>query len=211
MKTAAVIPVKTFKSAKTRLELSEGKKTELCKIMLEEVLQTVSVCPKIDHTIVVSKDSEVIELTKKFADITIIKDCEEGVNQAISLADKYLIENNFDASFVLPQDIPCIKIQDIDFLFRFQSPPNFAIIVPSRRFDGTNALVRMPIDLMETHYDEDSYRIHLKTAQKKTRNASLVFNKRIMMDVDNKDDLDFLLASNEKQEISKKILDIIRT
>ena len=34
--------------------------------------------------------------------------------------------------------------------------PNFAIIVPSRRFDGTNALARMPIDLIETHYDEDN-------------------------------------------------------
>ncbi|NIU02145.1 MAG: 2-phospho-L-lactate guanylyltransferase, partial [Nitrosopumilaceae archaeon] len=98
-----------------------------------------------------------------------------------------------------------LKSQDIEFLFKFQSPPNFAIIVPSRRFDGTNALVRMPVDLMETHYDEDSYRIHMRTAQKKTRNASLVFVRRIMMDVDNMDDLNFLLENNEKPEIVKRI------
>ena len=63
-------------------------------------------------------------------------------------------------------------------MLNYKAPPNFAIIVPSRRFDGTNALVRMPIDLMETHYDEDSYKIHLNTAKEKTLNSALDFCKK---------------------------------
>jgi len=82
-------------------------------------------------------------------------------------------------------------------------------VVPSRRFDGTNALVRMPIDLMITHYDEDSYKIHMNTAKEVTRNVALVFVKRIMLDVDNMEDLKFLLEQNEKPEISKKIKGIL--
>ena len=210
MKIAAIVPVKTFENAKTRLQLDPIKKQALCKLMLEEILQTISISPKIDSTIIVTKDSEAISIAKKFNAVCIIDEKEESVNGAVALADKYLLENNFDASIVFPQDIPYIKTQDIDFILNYKTPPNFAIIVPSRRFDGTNALVRMPIDLMETHYDEDSYKIHLNTAKEKTLNSALIFVKRIMLDVDNDEDLQFLLEQNEKPELVKKIKEILQ-
>ena len=121
------------------------------------------------------------------------------------------MENGFDTSIVIPQDIPFIKTQDIDFLMKFQRPTKFALIVPSRQFDGTNALVRMPVDLMKTHYDEDSYKIHLTTGKSQTANTSLVFVKRIMMDVDNMGDLMFCIAQSEKKDFCQKILDLIGT
>jgi len=209
LKIAAIIPVKTFSNAKTRLELSPHKVEELCKIMLEEILHTLSISPRIDKIIIVTKEQKAIEIGKKFNVTTIIDDKEESVNSAVALADKYLLENKFDASIVFPQDIPYIKTQDIDFMLNYIAPPNFAIIIPSRRFDGTNALVRMPIDLMETHYDEDSYKIHMNTAKKHTLNVAMVFVKRIMWDVDNKEDLEFLLEQDEKPKIAEKIKEIL--
>ena len=209
MKIAVIIPVKTFSNAKTRLDLSPQKIELLCKIMLEEILQITSISPRIEKTIVVTKERHAIEIAEKF-NATVIKDeKEESVNSAVALADKYLLENNFDASIVLPQDIPYIKTQDIDFMLNYIAPPNFAIIVPSRRFDGTNALVRMPIDLMKTHYDEDSYKIHMNTAKNHTLNVAMVFVKRIMWDVDNKEDLEFLLEQNDKPQIAEKIRKIL--
>ena len=209
MKIAAIIPVKTFSNAKTRLELSPHKVEELCKIMLEEILHTLFISPRIDEIIIVTKEQKAIEIGKKFNTTTIIDEKEESVNSAVALADKYLLENKFDASIVFPQDIPYIKTQDIDFMLNYIAPPNFAIIIPSRRFDGTNALVRMPIDLMETHYDEDSYKIHMNTAKKHTLNVAMVFVKRIMWDVDNKEDLEFVLEQGEKPKIAEKIKEIL--
>ena len=209
MKIAAIIPVKTFSLAKTRLDLSLQQKEELCKVMLDEILYTLSISPQIDKTVIVTKETKAIELGKKYNAVIISDNEEKSVNDAVALADKYLLENKFDASIVFPQDIPFIKTQDIDFMLNYKIPPNFAIVVPSRRFDGTNALVRMPIDLMTTHYDEDSYKIHMNTAKEHTRNVALVFVKRIMLDVDNRDDLKFLLEQNEKPEISKKIKSIL--
>ncbi len=210
MKIAAIIPVKTFSNAKTRLEISQQQKEDLCKIMLEEILRTISISPQIEKTIIVTKEEKAIEIGKKFNTFTIIDEKEESVNSAIALADKYLLENNFDASIVFPQDIPYIKTQDIDFMLNYKTPPNFAIVVPSRRFDGTNALVRMPIDLMETHYDEDSYKIHMNTAKEHTLNVALIFVKRIMLDVDNSEDLQFLLEQNEKPQIVEKIKSVLK-
>ena len=205
MKIAAIIPVKTFSKAKTRIELSSQQKEDLCKIMLEEILHILSISPQIEKIVIVTKEEKALELGKKFNAVSIIDNEEKSVNSAVALADKYLLENGFDASIVFPQDIPYIKTQDIDFILNYKIPPNFAIVVPSRRFDGTNALVRMPVDLMETHYDEDSYKIHMNTAKEYTRNVALVFAKRIMWDVDNIEDLEFLLEQNEKPDITQKI------
>ena len=164
---------------------------------------------QIEKIIIVTKEEKAVEIGKKFNTITIIDEKEESVNSAVALADRYLLENGFDASIVFPQDIPYIKTQDIDFMLNYKAPPNFAIVVPSRRFDGTNALVRMPIDLMETHYDEDSYKIHMNTAKEHTLNVALIFVKRIMWDVDNDEDLRFLLEQNEKPQIAEKIRKIL--
>ena len=211
MKIAAIIPVKTFSKAKTRLDLSPQQVEDLCKVMLDEILHTLSISPQIEKTIMITKEEKAIKIGEKYNTITIKDEKEESVNSAVALADKYLLENNFDASIVFPQDIPFIKTQDIDFMLNYKMHPNFAIIVPSRRFDGTNALARMPIDLMETHYDEDSYKIHMNTAKEHTLNVAMVFVKRIMWDVDNMEDLKFLLEQNEKPEISEKIRKILES
>ena len=209
MKIAAIIPVKSFSNAKTRLQLPSEKIEDLCKIMLEEILQVLFISPQIEKIIMVTKEEKAIEIGKKFNTITIIDEKEDGVNQAVALADKYLLENNFNASIVFPQDIPYIKTQDIDFMLNYQMHPNFAIIVPSRKFDGTNALVRMPVDLMKTHYDDDSYRNHMNTAKEHTLNVAMVFVKRIMWDVDDHEDLKFLLEQNEKPDLVEKIRKIL--
>ena len=211
MKIAAIIPVKTFSNAKTRLDLSPHQVEELCIVMLEEILHTLSISPQIEKTVLITKEEKAIEIGKKFNTVTIIDEKEESVNSAVALADNYLLENNFDASIVFPQDIPFIKTQDIDFMLNYKMHPNFAIIVPSRRFDGTNALARMPVDLMKTHYDEDSYKIHMNTAKEHTLNVAMVFVKRIMWDVDNAEDLKFLLEQNEKPNISEKIKKILES
>ena len=209
MKIAAIIPVKSFSNAKTRLQLPSEKIEDLCKIMLEEILQVLFISPKIEKIIMVTKEEKAIEIGKKFNTITIIDEKENGVNQAVALADKYLLENNFNASIVFPQDIPYIKTQDIDFMLNYQMHPNFAIIVPSRKFDGTNALARMPVDLMKTHYDDDSYRNHMNAAKEHTLNVAMVFVKRIMWDVDDHEDLKFLLEQNEKPDLVEKIRKIL--
>lgn len=208
MKVSAIIPVKTFSNAKTRLDIEKEKKTNICKLMFEEVLQTLSLSNIIDQIIVVSKDEEALKISKRFNTVQ-LADNETGVNAAVAIADAHVKKNGYDASIVFPQDIPFMKTQDIEFLMQFQNPPKFSLIVPSRKFDGTNALVRMPVDLMKTHYDEDSYKIHLTTGKSKTPNTSLVFVRRIMMDVDGIDDLQFSISQNEKPSFSKKILDIL--
>jgi len=205
LRIAAIIPVKTFSRAKSRLDLPEKAKSSLCQMMLEELLGTLSLSPPVEQAIVVTGDPTAAEIAGRFGAVVIPDEEEAGVNEAVSLADDYVKRSGVGATIVLPQDIPFTKTQDIDFLLRVQIPPSFVTIVPSRRFDGTNALVRMPPDIMGTSYDQDSYRSHTDAAKKRTPNSSVLFVRRMMMDIDDMDDLKYALEQNEKPELCERI------
>ena len=51
LKTSAIIPVKTFSKAKTRLNLQQDCKEEICSLMLQEVLRTVSDCKIVNQIV----------------------------------------------------------------------------------------------------------------------------------------------------------------
>ena len=172
--------------------------------MFEEVLKTIA-STSLEKIIVVSKDETALKISKQYDAVEIFDDNESGVNNAVSLADNYLEGKNFDASIVFPQDIPIMQSEDIDNLLKFYNNTKSVLVVPSRRFDGTNALLRMPFNIMKTHYDEDSYKIHLSTGKSQTLNTHLVLVRRIMIDVDNHDDLEFILTQNEKPNFCEKI------
>jgi 2-phospho-L-lactate guanylyltransferase len=192
-RAGAIVPVKTFSKAKKRLNLSPEKTEILCKLMLGEVLDTISHSPIIEKIALVTKDESVFEIGKKFGCIEILDEKELGVNNAVSLADKFFLKEGFDTTIVFPQDIPLMQPEDIQTLFDFQLSNRCALVVPSRKFDGTNALLRSPVNLMETHYDEDSYRIHLNTAEKYAAPHALVLIRRMMVDVDDFNDLKYVL------------------
>lgn len=204
----AIVPVKTFSRAKSRLHLTTEKTELICKMMLDSVLRTLSLSNAIEKIILVSKDEQALSLGKKYDVVEIYDSAELGVNDAVKLGNDYLSENGFKTSVVFPQDIPFMQAEDVDTLLGMNQGANSVLVVPSRKFDGTNALLRMPPKIMETHYDEDSYRIHLTTAEKKGLTPALVLIRRIMLDLDDQDDLKFILSYTDS-EISKSISSIL--
>ena len=204
MKTSAIIPVKTFSKAKKRLNLQQAYKEKIYSLMLQEVLNTLSNSKLISKIVLVSKDEEVLKLGRQFDAIEIF-DNESGVNDAVSLADQYLSDKKFDCSITFPQDIPIMTSSDIDNLLGFVKSERSVIIVPSRQFNGTNALVRRPVDIMKTRYDMGSYTFQMDAAMAKTKNTSIALIRRIMLDIDDEFDLAFKLKQNDKQDFCKKI------
>jgi 2-phospho-L-lactate guanylyltransferase len=209
LQVAAIIPVKTFSKAKTRLGLDQEKTEQLCKIMLDEVLLTISKSQKINKIVLVSKDESAFQIGKKYNVEPLFEENEKGVNVAVSLAEKYLINNGYDASVVFPQDIPLLQPQDIDSLFSFQRNSESLLVVPSRKFDGTNALVRTPVDVIETHYDEDSYRIHISTGRSRKIPTSFVLINRIMWDVDDSSDIGYIMSNVEKPHLVEQLRKVL--
>ena len=209
MKTVAIIPVKSFSKAKTRLTISSEKTVDICKLMLGEVLQTISTSKKIDNTIIVSHDQSAFDIGKKFSAIEVFDELESGVNNAITLADEYISDSEFDTSIILPQDIPFFNSSDLDNLFSFFQRKNSVVIVPSRQFNGTNSLIRNPSRIITTRYDEGTYKSHLDEAKCNSVDFSLVLIRRLMLDIDSQSDIEFAMKYNEKPDLCKKMLDFM--
>lgn len=208
MKTSILIPIKSFSNAKTRLNISQTKTHQLCEIMLKEMLDTISKCRLIDKTILISKEKSALRIGEKFDCTEIIDNEETGVNDAISLADKFLTENDFTHSIILPQDIPLVLPEDIENLLKF-CKNDTAIIVPSRHFDGTNALVRSTKYQMETRYDEGSYRFQFEPMKKHKIRYSLALIHRIMIDIDSIYDVNYALKQKIKAAFSEEMKKVI--
>ena len=208
MKTSVIIPVKSFQRSKTRLQLSDKKTKKLCRLLLEEVIKTVSESELIDKIVVVTNEDEVTDIIKKYSCEKIQDESETSVNNAVNLAEKYLIKNEFTHSIVLPLDVPFFYSEDLEKLLNFSSEKS-VLIVPSRHFDGTNALVRSPINCMTPRYEEGSYSFHVESARNYNVKISIGLIYRLMLDIDNEEDLEFVLKHNIKPKFCHEIKRII--
>ena len=208
MKISVIIPVKTFQKSKTRLQLSEEETIKLCRLLLEEVIKTVSESKLIHKIIVVTNEDQVADIIEKY-DCEKIQDVDEkSVNDAVGLADKYLLKNKFTHSIVLPLYVPFFYSHDLEKLLNFSSEKS-VIIVPSRHFDGTNALVRTPINSMSPRYDEGSHSFQIESAKNNNVKISIGLIYRLMLDIDSIEDLEFVLKQNIKPEFCEEIKRII--
>jgi 2-phospho-L-lactate guanylyltransferase len=189
----AIIPVKTLASSKKRLAklLTVNERIKLSEAMLYDVLHTTCSCRRISNVIVISKDERVLTIAGEFGATVVREENELGVNAAVALADN--ICRKADASVVIPQDLPLILPSDIDMLCSSANGKNCVIITPSHRYDGTNALLRKPPTVIKTHYDEDSYEIHVKTAKEHKVPVKIVINRRLMLDLDEPRDITHIM------------------
>ena len=208
MKTSVIIPVKTFQKSKTRLQLSEEETKKLCRLFLEEVIKTVSELKLIHKLIVVTNEEQIADIIEKYNCKKIQDVDEKSVNDAVGLADEYLLKNEFTHSIVLPLDVPFFYSHDLEKLLNFSSEES-VIIVPSRHFDGTNALVRTPINSMSPRYDEGSHSFQIESAKNNDIKISIGLIYRLMLDIDSNEDLEFVLKQNIKPEFCDKIKRII--
>lgn len=191
MKIAAVIPMKSLHSAKSRLSniLTAQQRKNLAMYLLDATIKEIKKSCIISEIIIVSNDKAV----KNYSclnNLKYIKDSEEGVNKAVILADNYCIDNRINANIVIPHDLPFISAKEIDKICTMSNKYHKCIIIcPSKRFDGTNILFRKPPDVIKTHYDDNSYMNHLKEAYKFKIPIESLDIVKLRFDLDTKEDL----------------------
>jgi len=190
-KTAIIIPIKKFEKSKTRLSpfLSFEERKCLTNLLVLDTLEKVHQL-KNSQTIVIS--SEILQLPDKFHDIVIIdEDSSCGINNAIDLANKFIENNNyFSESIILPIDLPLFSIKDLQEIINYSRKfKNCICIVPSKRYDGTNLLLRKPNSIIDTFYDNNSFYNHIKAADEKRKFIKIFNFQSLMIDLDTFEDI----------------------
>ena len=148
MKIGVIIPVKKFSDSKNRLSsvLTLEEKKELVRCMLFDVCDVLIKSSYLNGIAIVTSENEILQYENYDKIIHLRESHNTGVNNAVEIGNQYFMKEGFDATIVIPGDIPLIDNQVLDKLFG-QVKKNQVIITPSRREDGTNLLFRNPPDI----------------------------------------------------------------
>lgn len=212
MKTFAIVPVKRFENAKTRLSsmLDTEDRIRLSSLMLEDTLQILSVAPPLTQVIIVSADKRADEIATKHGAKFLPEEKEKGVNSAVALADGYCIEKEAaDATIVIPHDLPLLDSIVISKACELAKKESTCIVIcPSVRYDGTNMLLRKPPSVIGTFYETDSYNMHVRTAIKLGIPVKPLLSKSLMYDIDTPEDA---LQLIKEENVAAKSLEFIKS
>jgi 2-phospho-L-lactate guanylyltransferase len=206
LKTFAIIPVKKFENAKTRLSsiLTADERVTLSGLMLQDTLATLVNPKRLDKILVVSSDSRAKKISEEHDAVFICEEKDSGVNSAIMLADRYSVDAKADATIVIPQDLPLLDAGEIDRICEAAGQDSRCIVIcPSTRYDGTNILLRKPPTVIKIHYDNNSYNMHVKSAAELGLQVRVFESQKLMFDIDKPDDVRELAAMPDEMITAK--------
>lgn len=210
--TWAVVPVKSFAEAKSRLSsfLDDSARRGLALAMLEDLLVTLSAVEQIDQVLIVSSEPQAFEMADLYGamilrepvNVDLKPGADRGLNPAIKHAASFLRKKNIDQMLVLPADIPLMNPGDVRVLIEQSMTTDDTsqnlVLVSDENADGTNALLVSPPDLIEFSYGQNSYQHHIQQAKQLNANLFLPNLPSFCLDIDTPDDLHSLLLNQQK-------------
>jgi 2-phospho-L-lactate guanylyltransferase len=160
----------------------------------------------ISDVVIVSEESKAKKISN-FYGANFLYAKELGVNHAVKIGDKFCAKNEIDCNIVIPIDLALLSPSDL-FLIIYLSlrHEKCAIICPSLRKDGTNLLLRRPIDIFETSYDDRSYYNHIVMSREAKVHTMVISSMNIMLDVDTKEDILKLVNLFPENKLSRLLL-----
>jgi 2-phospho-L-lactate guanylyltransferase len=191
----AVLPVKPFDDAKSRLQpvIDAGPRRDLARALMLHSLGTLQACELIDHVLVVSSDKDALDLAAEQG-ATTLAESGSGLNPALEEARRHAVTAGAAGLLVLAGDLPLLNSSDIDAVLQASQDAS-VIIAPDRRRQGTNALLLRPPAAIEFSFGESSYQRHLKLAAAAGREATEVFRTGLAFDIDLPRDWHDLMSS----------------
>jgi 2-phospho-L-lactate guanylyltransferase len=193
MRTAAILPIKTFSEAKRRLrpELDADDRRVLVEAMFSDALVALGRVPALDRILVVTGDRTAEQIAYAYG-AAVVDDDERGHNAAALRGIAAALELGSERALLVPGDCPLLSPDDINVLLDHPATKPSALVVPDRHGTGTNALLLTPPDSLAPSFGPDSCRRHLDDARKAGISAEVVDIESLALDVDTPDDLEAL-------------------
>jgi 2-phospho-L-lactate guanylyltransferase len=187
----AIVPVKPFTSAKTRLAsvLTEAERAGLSREFLEHTLAVLAQVPAIGNTLVVSREPQALELARLRGFTPVSENGAQGLNAALTLATRVARAAQAGAVLILPTDLPLLSAPDVAALIGADPGKPQIVIAPDRHEQGTNALFLRPSDALPYAFGEGSFMRHVALATNAGVPVRVCRLPGAALDVDVPDDL----------------------
>lgn len=166
MKATAILPVKRFGDAKSRLAagIERERRAALTAAMLEDVLEAIAAARTIERTIVVTAEPRAAELAGAAGAEVLSDFADEGHSEAALAGIAAAEARGSDCVVLLPIDCPLLDPRELDRLLT-GVPGHYVTVVPDRHGTGTNALVLAPPSAIRPAFGEGSCARHVAAAR----------------------------------------------
>lgn len=197
MRATAILPVKRFGAAKTRLAsaVPGPERADLAAAMLIDVLAALGRAERIERVLLVSGEPRAIEAAGARPGIEVIDDPDDrGHSHAARLGVGAALAAGAECAALLPGDCPLLSPAELDEVLRSLGRGSVGVI-PDRHGSGTNGLLLVPADAIAPAFGPGSRERHLGLARAAGVEARLVEIPSLALDLDTADDLDRLNAA----------------
>jgi 2-phospho-L-lactate guanylyltransferase len=196
MRTAAILPVKRFANAKSRLAVSvaEQLRVKLARAMVCDVLRALSQSASIERTMIVTNEPSLDALAAEHGALLIADTAEDGQSAAVALAVQRALQERFERVLCVPGDCPALDPAELETLLACPSGAAAAevVIVPDRHGTGTNGLLLGPPDAIAPSFGANSCERHRALALAAGLACRLEHPGSLLLDIDTSADLQAL-------------------
>jgi len=164
--TVAILPVKRFQSAKSRLgdELSRGTRRALTEAMVTDVLMALRRSKAVDQVLVVTSEPAAEAIGRGYGADVLHDELDEGQSAAALIGIVHALELGATRVLLVPGDCPALDPAELTELLERPQLGRGVIVVPDRHGTGTNALLLTPPDVIEPAFGPDSRALHEQAA-----------------------------------------------
>jgi 2-phospho-L-lactate guanylyltransferase len=196
MRTAAVLPVKSFGRAKQRLGAAVGQheREALAAAMLGDVLAALGAAGGLDELIVVTAEARAAGAARDAGARVVDDPVETGQSDAAALGVRAALDRGADRVLLVPGDCPALDPREVAQLLDGY-PAAGLVIVPDRHGSGTNALRIAPPDAVAPSFGPGSFARHAARGAGAGAVVRVAHAPSLELDVDTPGDLAALRAA----------------
>lgn len=192
MSVWAIVPVKPLNRAKSRLAsvLSPEMRYEFARMMLQQVLSTLSATPEVTGTLVISRDTKALSMARDLGAKTIQEGSPSELNPALIRATELVRMWRADALLIIPADLPFVNSYDLSGIIQQGQYGLSVVLATDYERDGTNAMLVRPPGLIHYAYGEGSFARHMEMAENAGASIHIYESELLKLDVDIPEDLE---------------------
>ena len=196
MRAVAVVPVKRFGAAKSRLAdtVPAAARADIAAAMLFDVLAALGRCERLERVIVVSGEPRAARAATA-AGVELIDDPDDsGHSEAALRGVAAALAGVAGCAALLPGDCPLLDPAELDEALAAVEPVSVGVI-PDRHGSGTNGLLLAPPDAIAPSFGPGSRERHLGLARAAGVEGRVVAIPSLALDLDTAADLEALTAT----------------
>jgi 2-phospho-L-lactate guanylyltransferase len=199
VRTAAILPVKSFGTAKQRLSslLGAGSRQALAQAMFQDVLASLGRVEGVDQIVIVASEPSVEFAAEQ--QIVVLEDgAQSGQSEATLIGIDWAVAARFERVLLVPGDTPLLAADELDALLA-AADETAVVIVPDRHGTGTNGLLLRPPTAIEPSFGPGSLERHVAAAHEAGVTSRVERVPSLVFDVDTSEDLAVVAAAIERR------------